>query len=208
MRGLGVTGLVGSGAKAVAPYANAALQRTAYGAGSAVRAVGAGGAAGIAGSIGLAIWTAIEAKNVSTAGRDFAQNMHMTKNGWVGGNAKDWDDRVAREKNERTDDLIKNPGKYKKDYLDAPAVKKMIADRKKETEGGKEQEHVTPIYHTQFGAVDKLWEQMQAMATENPAEDTATKQLDVLGAIALTCLNILEWLEGVPQTTQDEALKA
>lgn len=71
-----------------------------------------------------------------------------------------------------------------------------------------EKEHLTPIYHTSFGAIDKLWEQMQALSTENPAQDTAVKQLDVLENIALIGLNILEWLEDVPRTTYDEALKA
>ena len=157
----------------------------------AMRGIGLGGSGlGLAaGGFALAGWAAYEAKQASEAGRSFANNMHMTSEGWRGGTAADYDAAQAERR---------------KGYYNASGIGK-LGDKDKDQPTG---EHLTEIFHTSFGSVDKLWDQMQSLATENPAGDTQTQQLDVLSAIALTLTNILEWLEGVPLTTKEEAMRS
>ena len=95
---------------------------------------------------------------------------------------------------------------------EVPLIKSLIdwihpskEEAKKETP--KEREHLTPIWQTHFGGIEELWKTLQAMSTENPAEEMAHKELGVLEAIFLVATNILLYMQGKETITVDQALE-
>ena len=67
----------------------------------------------------------------------------------------------------------------------------------------KDDEHLHPIMHTSFGAIEGLQNMMQSLATENPALAVETKQLTILEAI----YNAIVAIPGVQQNSGLQPIK-